>query len=144
MELGQETGLRKTSDSFKNTTEEEGFAVGVTEERKETKFCKGGKGDGRDIEADRFRGREKSTKVVPVVDNVDCGEERASGDNGVEESVDGGKSGCVSPHIIPYLNLVSPYGPSDSPLPEPVYLIPLLLNYPLYIDGSFRGTHHRQ
>ena len=45
MELGQENGLRKTSDSFKNTTEEEGFAVGVTEERKEAKFCEGGKRD---------------------------------------------------------------------------------------------------
>jgi hypothetical protein len=31
--------------------------------------CKGGKGDERDIDADRFRGMEKSTKVI-VVDNA--------------------------------------------------------------------------
>ncbi len=46
--------------------------MGVTEKRNETKFCKGGKGDGKDIDADRGRGREKSTKLV--VDNVDDGE----------------------------------------------------------------------
>jgi hypothetical protein len=76
------SGLEKTRDSFQYITEEEGFAVGLTEERKETKFCNGRKGYGRDIDAYRFRGRQKITKVV--VDNFDGGEERISEDNKVE------------------------------------------------------------
>ena len=40
--LGQETRLWEARDSLQNITEEEGFAVGVTEERKKTKFCEGG------------------------------------------------------------------------------------------------------
>ncbi len=46
-ELGQETGLGKARDSFEDIAKQEGFAVGVTEERKETKFSEGGDGDGR-------------------------------------------------------------------------------------------------
>ena len=30
-----------------------------------------------------------------------------SGDNGVEESIDGGKGGCVGPYIVFYVYLVS-------------------------------------
>jgi hypothetical protein len=36
--------------------EEEGFAVGVTEERQETKFCESGEGDGGHIDEDRLTG----------------------------------------------------------------------------------------
>ena len=39
-----------------------------------------------------------------------------SGDNGMEEGVDGGKGGCVGPYLIAYNYLVSPYRPSYSPL----------------------------
>ncbi len=46
-ELGQEAGLGEARDSLENIAEEEGFAVGVTEERKEAKFCEGGERDGR-------------------------------------------------------------------------------------------------
>ncbi len=35
--------MGKARDSFQDITEEEGFALGVTEEWKETKFCEGGK-----------------------------------------------------------------------------------------------------
>ncbi len=38
--------------------------MGAAEERQETKLSEGGKGDGRDIDADRFRGAEKGTKVI--------------------------------------------------------------------------------
>ncbi len=79
-----------------------------------------------------------------MLDDVDGGKEGVSGDNGVKKSVDGGKDGCIGPHIIPYLNLVSPYFPHDRPLPQPVYLIPFLLQHPLKIGEGFRGTHHRE
>ena len=72
--LGQETRLWEARDSLKNITEEEGFAVGVTEERKETKFCEGGEGDGRHINADRLRGGNNGAKVI--VYNVYNGEVR--------------------------------------------------------------------
>ena len=36
-ELGQEAGLGEARDSLEDITEKEGFAVGVTEERQETK-----------------------------------------------------------------------------------------------------------
>jgi hypothetical protein len=42
-------------DSFNNITEGKGFAVGVTEKRKETKFCEDADGDGRHIYSFRFR-----------------------------------------------------------------------------------------
>ncbi len=42
-ELGQEAGLRKARDSLEDITKQEGFAVGVMEERKETKFSEGGR-----------------------------------------------------------------------------------------------------
>ncbi len=57
--LGQESGLGKARDSFKYIAKEEGFSVGVTEERKETKFCEGGEGDGRHIYSYRFQEREE-------------------------------------------------------------------------------------
>jgi hypothetical protein len=55
-ELGQEAGLGKARDSFEDIAKQEGFAVVVTEEWKETKFSEGGDGDGRYIYSNRFRG----------------------------------------------------------------------------------------
>jgi hypothetical protein len=55
-ELGQEAGLGKARDSLEDIIKQEEFAVGVTEERKETKFIEGGEGDGRHIYSYRFRG----------------------------------------------------------------------------------------
>ena len=112
--LGQEAGLGKARDSLEDITKDERFAVGVTEERKETKFCEGGEGDGRHIDADRLRGGKNGAKVV--VDYVDGGEVGAGGDNRVEEGIDGGKGGCVGPYLIAYNYLVSPYRPSHSSL----------------------------
>jgi hypothetical protein len=97
--------LGKAKHSFQGITQEEGFAVGVTEERQETKFCEGGEGDGGHIYADRLRGRKDSTKVI--VDNVDGGEVRVGGYNRMKQSVDSGERGCVG----------SPYRPSHPPLP---------------------------
>ena len=54
--MGQETRLRKARDSLEDITKKKRFAVGVTEEREETKFCEGGEGNGRHINADRLRG----------------------------------------------------------------------------------------
>jgi hypothetical protein len=45
---------------LEDITKQEGFAVGVTEERKETKFSEGGEGDGRHIYSYRFRGGKNS------------------------------------------------------------------------------------
>ena len=73
-----------------------------------------GEGDGRHINADRLRRGKNGTKVV--IDNVDGGHEGVGGNNGMEESVDGGKGGCVGPYLIAYNDLVSPYRPSYSPL----------------------------
>ena len=92
--LGQETRLRKARDSLKDITEEEGFAVGVTEKGKEAKFCEG---DRRHINTDRLRRGKNGTKVV--IDNVDGGHEGVGGDNGMEESVDSGKGGCVGAYL---------------------------------------------
>ena len=58
--LRQEAGLGKARDSLEDITEKKRFAVGVTEERKETKFSEGGDGDRRHIYAYRFRGGEDS------------------------------------------------------------------------------------
>jgi hypothetical protein len=116
--------------------------VGVAEKRKETKFGEGGKGNRRHINSDRFRRGKSSAKIV--IDYVDGGDERMSGDNGVKEGVDGGKGGCVGPYLVFYIYLVSPYCPSYSPLPQSGYLIPLLLHHPLKIGGGFRGPHHRK
>ena len=140
--LGQETRLWEARDSLQNITEEEGFAVGVTEERKETKFCEGGGGDGRHINADRLRRGKNGTKVV--IDNVDGGHEGVGRNNGMEESVDSGKGSCVGPYFIVYLYSVSSYRPSHSSLPQSVHLVPLLLNHPLEIGGGLRGTYDRK
>ena len=127
---------------LKNITKKKRFAVGVTEEREETKFCEGGEGDGRHINADRLRRRNNGTKVV--IDNVDGGHEGVGGDNRVEESVDSGEGGCVGTYFIVYLYSVSSYRPSHSSLPQSVHLVPLLLNHPLEIGGGLRGTHDRE
>ncbi len=93
--LGQETRLEEARDSLEDITKEKRFAVGVMEERKETKFCKGGDGNGRNINADKLRRGKNGIKEV--IDNVDGGHERLGGDNGMEESVDSGKGGCLGP-----------------------------------------------
>ncbi len=85
--------MGKTRHSFEDVTEDERFIVGVSEERLEAKFSEGGKGDGRDINADRFRGGKDSTKVI--VYNIYGSKVGAGGDNGVEEGIDGGKGGGV-------------------------------------------------
>jgi hypothetical protein len=113
-----------------------------TEERKETKFCEGWEGNERHVNADRLRRGKNSTKVV--IDNVDGGHEGVGGDNGMEESVDGGKGGCVGPYCIIYVYLVSSYRPSQSPLPKSMDLVPLLLHHPLKVSGGLRGTHDRK
>ncbi len=74
--------------------------MGVTEERKEAKFCEGGERDGRHIDTDRFRGGKNGT----------------------------GKGGCVGPYFVVYLYSVSSYSPSHSSLPQSVHPVPLLLN----------------
>ncbi len=122
--LGQETRLGEARDSLKNITEQEGFTVGVTEERKEAKFCEGGERDGRHINSDRFRGGKSGTKII--IDNVDGSHEGVGGDDGMKKSVDSGKGGCVGPYVVVYL-----YSVSHSSLPQSVHLVPLLLNHPL-------------
>ena len=57
--LGQETRLWEARDSLKNITEEEGFAVGVTEERKETKFYEGGGGRWKTHQCGQTQEREE-------------------------------------------------------------------------------------
>jgi hypothetical protein len=59
-ELGQEAGLGKPRDSLEDITKQEGFAVGVMKERKETKFSEGGEGEGRHIYSYRSRGGKNS------------------------------------------------------------------------------------
>jgi hypothetical protein len=80
--------LGEARDSLEDITKEKRFAVGVTEEREETKFCEGGEGNGRHINADRLR--------------------RGKNGNGMEESVDSGKGGCVGPYFIIYVFLSPP------------------------------------
>ncbi len=58
---------------FRTSQKRKGLPWGMAEERKETKFCEGGKGNRRDIDADRFRRGKNSTKVI--IDNVDVGHE---------------------------------------------------------------------
>ncbi len=116
--------------------------MGVTEERKEAKFCEGGERDGRHINMDRFTGGKNGTKII--IDHVDGGHEGVGGDNVMKKSVDSGKGGCVGPYFVVYLYAVSSYRPSHSSLPQSVHLVPLLLNHPLEIGGGLRGTHHRK
>ena len=59
--------MGKAGDSFKNIAEKKRFAVGVIQEREKAEFGKGGKGDGRHINADRLRRGEKGTKII-----IDC------------------------------------------------------------------------
>ena len=132
--------MGKAGDNFNNIAEKEGFAV--TQEREKAEFGKGGKGDRRHINADRLRQGEKSIKII--IDYVDGSHVGVSGDNRVEEGIDSGQSSSVGPHIIPHLYPISSYRPSHSPLSHSVYLIPLLLHYPLEIGGGLCGTHHRK
>jgi hypothetical protein len=125
--------LGKVRDSFKYIAKEEGFAVGVTKKRKETKFCEGREGYRTYIYSCRFGGGKNSTYG---------GEGRMGRDNGVEESMDCGEGGCVDPHLV-YVYPVSSYRPPHSPLPKSIHFIPLLLDHPLKIlvSGGLRGTH---
>ncbi len=116
--------------------------MGVTEERKEAKFCEGGERDRRHINTDKFWGGKNGTKII--IDNADGGHEGVGGDNGMEESADSGKGGCVGLYLVVYLYSVSSYRPSHSSLPQSVHLVPLLLNHPLEIGGGLRGTPHRK
>jgi hypothetical protein len=109
----------------------------MAEEWEETKLGEGGKGDRRDINADRLRGEKEGTKVV--VDYVDGGEVGMSRDNGVEEGIDGGKGGGVGSDFILYFDLVSPYCPPHSPLSQPIHFIPLLLDYSLEVGRVLAG-----
>ncbi len=97
-ELGKEAGLGEARDSLEDITKKKRFAVGVTEERKETKFCEGGEENGRHINADRLRRGRNGTKVV--IDNVDGGHEGVGRDNGMKKSVDSGKGGCVGSYFV--------------------------------------------
>jgi hypothetical protein len=106
--------LGKAGDRFKDIAEKKRFAVGVMQEREKVEFGKGGKGDGRQINADRLRRGEKGTKII--IDYVDGGHAGVSGDNGMEEGIDSREGSGVGPHIIPYLYPVSPYFPSNPPL----------------------------
>ncbi len=114
----------KAGNSLEDIAKEKGFAVGVAEKRKEAKCGEGGKGNRRHINADRLRRGKGSAKILRrekgsakiVIDYVDGGHEGMSGDNGMEEGVDGGKGSCVGPYCIPCNYLVSPYSPSYSPL----------------------------
>jgi hypothetical protein len=134
--------LRKARDSLEDITEEEGFAVGVPKEWKETKVCEGGKRDGGYINSDRLRRGKNGTKVI--IDNVDGGHKGVSRDNGVEESVDSGKGGCVGPYCVVYLYPVSSYCPSHSSLPQSSQLVPLFFHHPLEVGGGLRGAHDRK
>jgi hypothetical protein len=129
-------------DSLEDITKKKRFAVGVTEERKETEFCESGEGNGRHINADRLRRGKNGTQVV--IDNVDGGHEGVGRGNGMKESVDSGKGGGVGTYFVVYLYSVFSYSPSHSSLPQSIHLIPLLLHHPLEIGGSLRGTHHRE
>ncbi len=120
--------MGEARDSLEDITKKKKFAVGVTEERKETKFCEGGEGNGRHINADRLRRGKNGTN------NVDGCHEGVSGDNEMEESVDSRKGGCVGPYFIIYVYLVSSYRPSHSPLSKS-----LLLHHLLKVSGVFRG-----
>jgi hypothetical protein len=93
--------------SFQDIAEEEGFAVGVTEERQEIKFCEGGEGDGGHIDVDRLREGKDSVKVI--VDNVDGGEVRVGGDNRMKQSVDSlvGRAAVLVPTSYP-TSILSP------------------------------------
>ncbi len=75
--------MGKAGDSFKDIAEKKRFAVGVMQESEKAEFGKGGKGDGRHINADRLRRGEKDTKII--IENVDGGHAGVSGDNGMEE-----------------------------------------------------------
>jgi hypothetical protein len=115
--------------------------VGVTEEAQKTKLSDGGKGDGGDVDADRLRGGENSTKVILY--NVYGGKEGMSGDNRVEEGIDSEKGGCVGPYFIVYVYLVSAYCPSHSSLSQS-HLVPLLLHYPFKVGRCFGRADDRK
>jgi hypothetical protein len=121
--------LGKARDSFEEITEDKRFAVGVVEKRYETKFCEGGDGNGRGIDADRLRVGKDIAKVV--IDDVDGGEVREGKDNRVKHSIDSGEGSDVGAYIVLYVYFISSYRPSHSPFPQSVYLVPLLLDHSL-------------
>ena len=61
-ELGQEAGLGEARDSLEDITKKKMFAVGVTEERKEAKFCEGGE---REIEDTSIRTDSGEGRMAP-------------------------------------------------------------------------------
>ncbi len=67
-----------------------------------------------------------------------------SRDNGMEESVDSGKGGCVGPYFAVYFYSVSSYRPPHSPVSQSIHLVPLLLDHPLKVSEVFLGTHDRK
>ena len=69
---------------------------------------------------------------------------RVGGDNGVEEGIDGGKGSGVGAYIVLYIYLVSAYRPSNSPLPQSVHFIPLLLHYSLKMGVGLGGADDRE
>ncbi len=69
---------------------------------------------------------------------------RVGGDNGVEEGIGGGKGSGVGAYIVLYIYLVSAYRPSNSPLPQSVHFIPLLLHYSLKMGVGLGGADDRE
>ena len=53
----KKAGLGKARGSFEDIAKQEGFAVGVTEEWKETKFCEGREMEETSIRTDSGEGR---------------------------------------------------------------------------------------
>ncbi len=66
------------------------------------------------------------------------------GNNGVEKGIDGGKGNGVGAYIVLCIYLVSPYCPSDSPLPQSVHFMSLLLHYSLKTGGGLGGANDRK
>jgi hypothetical protein len=64
--------------------------------------------------------------------------------DGVEESIDGGKGSGVGAYIVLHIYLVSSYCPSDSPLPQSVHFIPLLFHYSLKIGRGLGWANDRK
>ncbi len=62
----------------------------------------------------------------------------------MKEGIDGGKGSGVGTYIVLYIYLISPYCPSDSPLPQSVHFIPLLFHYSLKIGGGLGGANDRK
>jgi hypothetical protein len=122
--LGQEAGLGKARDSFKGIAKEEGFAVGVTEKRKETTFCEGGEGDRRYIYSYRFGGGKNSTYVSNSLSamSIVARKEWVETMEWNRALIDCGEGGCVGSYLIVYVYPFSSYRQSHSPLPVSIHL----------------------